>query len=186
MLARAQTVPFASALCLMLCWGCSSRMAPAPRASDSTAASAPGAKSEASPSSQDGAAQSTERRKRSAASGDATKRGTRAARPRLAQEAPSAPSTADNDDSELSLSQARDLLQRENKRLTGMLEDGAQKLAKASACFDACRAVASMTRATRAICELADDDDVSCDDAKATLRGARNRVRDSGCTCKAN
>jgi hypothetical protein len=49
-------------------------------------------------------------------------------------------------------------------------------------CFSACRALASMTRATTHLCDLAGDADQRCDNARTRLRSARERVEGS-CTC---
>ena len=49
-------------------------------------------------------------------------------------------------------------------------------------CFSACRALASMTRATAHLCDLAGDADPRCDNARSRLRGARERVEGS-CAC---
>jgi hypothetical protein len=49
-------------------------------------------------------------------------------------------------------------------------------------CFSACRALASMTRATAHLCDLAGDADPRCDSARSRLRGARERVEGS-CAC---
>lgn len=49
-------------------------------------------------------------------------------------------------------------------------------------CFSACRALASMSRATAHLCDLAGDADPRCDNARSRLRGARERVEGS-CAC---
>lgn len=49
-------------------------------------------------------------------------------------------------------------------------------------CMTACRALASMTRATTHLCDLAGDADPRCDNARSRLRGARERVHGS-CAC---
>lgn len=73
------------------------------------------------------------------------------------------------------LDEALALLTREDEHLT--------KLA-GSACGDACRALASMERAARTVCELVPPEERSrCDDAVARLRGARRRVRDACGSC---
>lgn len=55
----------------------------------------------------------------------------------------------------------------------------------ANDCGSACRALASLERATARLCELADepDDRAKCDDAKKKLRAARDRVRSSCSSC---
>jgi hypothetical protein len=57
--------------------------------------------------------------------------------------------------------------------------------ASASDCAAACRALASMERATVHLCDLADqpDDRARCDDAKAKLRDARDRVKRTCSSC---
>jgi hypothetical protein len=57
--------------------------------------------------------------------------------------------------------------------------------ASASDCAQACRALASMERATAHLCALADqtDDQRRCDDATKRLREARDRVRTSCGAC---
>jgi hypothetical protein len=61
----------------------------------------------------------------------------------------------------------------------------AQLEAAAGDCAAACRALASMQRATERLCALADgaDDRRRCDDAKTRLVAARDRVRSAcgGC-----
>jgi len=49
-------------------------------------------------------------------------------------------------------------------------------------CFSACRALASMTRATAHLCDLAGNADPRCDSAQSRLRSARERVEGS-CAC---
>jgi hypothetical protein len=49
-------------------------------------------------------------------------------------------------------------------------------------CFSACRALASMTRATAHLCGLTGDTDPRCDSARSRLQGARERVEGS-CAC---
>ncbi len=57
--------------------------------------------------------------------------------------------------------------------------------AASSDCTAACRALASMERATRHLCELAadPDDQVRCTDARRRLLAARERVRSACGTC---
>ncbi len=49
-------------------------------------------------------------------------------------------------------------------------------------CLSACRALASMTRATTHLCDLTGDADQRCDNARTRLRSARERVEGS-CAC---
>jgi hypothetical protein len=57
--------------------------------------------------------------------------------------------------------------------------------AAASDCSAACRALASMERATQHLCDLAADpgDRGRCDDARQRLRAARDRIRSACGTC---
>jgi len=62
--------------------------------------------------------------------------------------------------------------------------DAILKLSGASSCGDACRALASMERAARTVCDLVSPEERGrCDDAAARLRAARRRVRDACGTC---
>ncbi len=73
------------------------------------------------------------------------------------------------------LDEALALLAREDERITRL---------SGSACGDACRALASMERAARAVCELVPSGERSrCDDAVAKLHRARRRVRDACGVC---
>lgn len=55
-----------------------------------------------------------------------------------------------------------------------------------TACGDACRALASMERAVRTVCDLVSPEERGrCDDAAGRLRNARKRVRDACGTCAA-
>lgn len=53
---------------------------------------------------------------------------------------------------------------------------------RGQACFSACRALSSMTRATEHLCNLAGQSDSRCEDARSRLSGAHKRVTDA-CTC---
>ena len=61
----------------------------------------------------------------------------------------------------------------------------AELQAAASDCTAACRALASMERATQHLCELAEDPDDQgrCNDARQRLLAARERVRSACGTC---
>lgn len=75
----------------------------------------------------------------------------------------------------LQLEEALALLAREDEHITKL---------SGSACGDACRALASMERAARTVCDLvAPDERARCDDAVARLKGARKRVRDACGAC---
>lgn len=61
---------------------------------------------------------------------------------------------------------------------------GETELGAGDPCFSACRALASMTRATAHLCGLTGDADPRCDSARSRLQGARERVEGS-CACGA-
>jgi hypothetical protein len=66
-------------------------------------------------------------------------------------------------------------------------DDAARQLdASMNECAAACRALASMERATAHLCDLAranDDDPSTCDDARKKLHAARDRVRRACTSC---
>jgi hypothetical protein len=79
-------------------------------------------------------------------------------------------------------------MRRDAARVTARAElDRAQRdlEAAASDCEAACRALASMERATSHLCSLADEDADRrrCDDARGRLAEARKRVRGACGTC---
>ena len=88
---------------------------------------------------------------------------------------PSAPASADSAD----VARGREAARAELGRAQRDLE------AAASDCSAACRALASMERATRHLCELAadPDDQGRCDDARQRLLAARQRIRSACGTC---
>lgn len=88
---------------------------------------------------------------------------------------PSAPASTDSAD----LSRRREAARAELGRAQRELE------AAASDCSAACRALASMERATRHLCDLAadPDDQGRCDDARQRLLAARERIRSACGTC---
>jgi hypothetical protein len=60
---------------------------------------------------------------------------------------------------------------------------GAQQLASAGACHNACSALGSMRRSVDALCDLAGDDDSRCRDARGVLETSSRRVDQAGCRC---
>ncbi len=60
---------------------------------------------------------------------------------------------------------------------------GSTEEARGQGCFSACRALASMSRATEHLCQLAGSTDSRCEDAKDRLANAHKRVTDA-CTCQ--
>ena len=61
--------------------------------------------------------------------------------------------------------------------------DRSTKSAQERRCTTACRALASMDRATNKVCDLAGSEDSRCDGARTRLSAARDLVRRSCPTC---
>ncbi|CAN5647340.1 hypothetical protein BH09MYX1_BH09MYX1_67420 [soil metagenome] len=62
------------------------------------------------------------------------------------------------------------------------LDQGEQSIdATTSECGTACKALASMERAEKTLCDVAEPDE--CDRAKARVDKARAKVRGAGCAC---
>jgi len=77
-----------------------------------------------------------------------------------------------------------------DRRVRGLIEDfvvaEAALLASGASCFEACRALRSMQRATARLCELAGDqrEQQRCELAEARYRAARERVRSVCSVCQ--
>ncbi|MEO6420409.1 MAG: hypothetical protein ABIP39_13415, partial [Polyangiaceae bacterium] len=74
---------------------------------------------------------------------------------------------------EASRGQAHSELDRAERELAGAAGD----------CAAACRALASMERATGHLCDLTSQADSSCEDARSKVRTARDRVRSTCGSC---
>lgn len=80
------------------------------------------------------------------------------------------------------VAEALDAFEEEEIRLTELLSGKATAL-HANACGDVCDALASMRRASDAICDLAGRDDPRCTQARDKLAGNESRVEARGCRC---
>jgi hypothetical protein len=88
------------------------------------------------------------------------------------------------------LAQKRDAAGGGPSRASGALPSArkkeAEQLRQGDACSTACAALSSMGRAAEHLCELASDADHRCEDARARVRSATERVRASCPACAAN